>query len=796
MKLNKFFCICLSIFCIAIQGGFALEWVEGSLHQHTGYSTILGPDRLPFTGDGCSLFKELNFLGYTVDELKEDAENLNLEWLAFSDHSYCINSSEFNIVKEDCERVRDSGFTCLMGEEVSVSDKYDDGIDELIWWTCHNKEYGEAHEGAYGIDTLIEQTPSEKHCPDTYSAQGGINQINAQGGISILNHPILTGWTSTLDFDSYLDVSGETGIEIWNKEWDEDNEGSKNLWIMDFLQQGEKVFAYGGTDEHGSATRVNYNVVGVDSLTHSNLQKGLEDGRLCVSNNGYVKIKAKTNTQETWTEMGDDLHADTDETITLRAEYDLENSDCMLTLYKSLIKSYDESDTEKYISGSGLYDEEYRIIEPGDYYFRAECISSNEEYRIYTNPVWVTIHEAPQEGDLIVSNTGDATLSVTSITDNKDWITYIAPTSFTLDEGESQGVFVTVDPDGYSPGFYSGTVSIYSNDPDENPKTVTVTMDIPKYDDRDPCTSDSDCQSGYCDNDGDGWGDDDWCFSVEDTYYDNQDHKCEESARSANDDWCDEKRDEDINRCDKTGEVYKEDTCSDTCGLSDKSIFECYKDGCSCSEPLCDNLETGDSILTCAADYTYFADKCTSIAGGEDRGDNICRSADSLREEDGCTADTECNGQEAGVGNCNSSCSYVVVDAPPNVTLISPADNSVDDDGTVVFNCSAEDDFNLVNMTLYGNWGGSWHANETKSLSGISDSVSFSKNLINGIYAWNCLAYDNASQSNWANSNWTINVTVISDLQVNNLSVLYENSTERIFTLDILNKLNYTNPHV
>ncbi len=125
------------------------------------------------------------------------------------------------------------------------------------------------------------------------------------------------------------------------------------------------------------------------------------------------------------------------------------------------------------------------------------------------------------------------------------------------------------------------------------------------------CSADSECSSGYCDDDGVGWGDDGWCFSIESTYYDNQDSKCEESARSANDDWCDEKRNEDLNTCDKTGVTYKEDTCSNTCSISDKN--------------------------------------------------NICRSSAFAS---GCTADSECNGIEAETGFCLSDCTYL----PPTDT--------------------------------------------------------------------------------------------------------------------------------
>lgn len=101
-----------------------------------------------------------------------------------------------------------------------------------------------------------------------------------------------------------------------------------------------------------------------------------------------------------------------------------------------------------------------------------------------------------------------------------------------------------------------------------------------------------------------------------------------------------------------------------------------------------------------------------------------------------------------------------IVDNPPIITLISPSNNSIDEDGIIIFNCSATDDNGLVNITLYGNWGNGWHANETKSLSGSSNSTTFTKTLSQGVYIWNCLAYDNASQNDFANTNWTINSSV------------------------------------
>jgi len=173
------------------------------------------------------------------------------------------------------------------------------------------------------------------------------------------------------------------------------------------------------------------------------------------------------------------------------------------------------------------------------------------------------------------------------------------------------------------------------------------------------CTQNEHCSSSFCDVDGVGWSDDSWCFIPVSGLYDGQDSKCEVSANNSINIWCDEKRNEDLNTCDKTGVNYKEDSCSDVCGISDKSIFECGETGCSCSQSLCDGLTTGDNITTCSDGQTYFADKCTSTADGEDRTDNICRSSVF---DSSCSASSECNGVNASSRNCDVSCVYSTSD--------------------------------------------------------------------------------------------------------------------------------------
>ncbi len=185
--------------------------------------------------------------------------------------------------------------------------------------------------------------------------------------------------------------------------------------------------------------------------------------------------------------------------------------------------------------------------------------------------------------------------------------------------------------------------------------TVACTHQTGLSSDGQPCTANSECQSAYCDNDGAGLSDDFWCFTPYNTYYDNQENTyCEYSTNTGIAD-CDEKQaGTDLNKC--FGTSYYEDECSGSCNYQDiTSRFECTESGCSCTQPKCDGLTTGSNIASCTSGQTYFADKCTSTAGGQDRTDNVCRSSSFTS---GCTADSQCNGITAGTGNCTSICTY------------------------------------------------------------------------------------------------------------------------------------------
>ncbi|MFC2154694.1 hypothetical protein ACFLRC_04365, partial [Candidatus Altiarchaeota archaeon] len=100
---------------------------------------------------------------------------------------------------------------------------------------------------------------------------------------------------------------------------------------------------------------------------------------------------------------------------------------------------------------------------------------------------------------------------------------------------------------------------------------------------------------------------------------------------------------------------------------------------------------------------------------------------------------------------------------PPIATLNSPSDDNISYDSQILFNCSATDETQLANISLWGNFTGTWSLNETTDVSGASNSTVFNKTLTDGIYSWSCEAYDEGNNSDFA-ENRTLNVSASADL--------------------------------
>jgi len=304
-------------------------------------------------------------------------------------------------------------------------------------------------------------------------------------------------------------------------------------------------------------------------------------------------------------------------------------------------------------------------------------------------------------------------------------------------------VWVLKNNAGTPNGVYTFNVDYGAMNHAEKEDSIQVIIGLP---DGYSCTQDSECALGSCDNDGVGQSDDNWCFTPHNTYFDGEEPTyCEYSTGSGDQD-CDEREVGDhTNECE--GIDYYEEECDSACNdVDDTSDFECTDSGCSCSEALCDSLTTGSNIVTCSSGQTYFADKCTSTAGGEDRGDNICRSSTFAGD---CTADVECDGTVAGTGWCDASCFNT---QPPSVISLieTPSDPATySSGGSYEFNVTVTDgtgvekvllEFNGVNYTAsaigdvynvslvdlgVGTYNYRWFANDTNGNANNTETGSY-----------------------------------------------------------------------
>jgi len=111
------------------------------------------------------------------------------------------------------------------------------------------------------------------------------------------------------------------------------------------------------------------------------------------------------------------------------------------------------------------------------------------------------------------------------------------------------------------------------------------------------------------------------------------------------------------------------------------------------------------------------------------------------------------------IANVTSFSSYTTNGtAKPNVTLISPDDNQANDSAAIeniTFECNVTDDLALVNVSLYitDSSNSSFAFNQSTSVTGTTNSSSWSVLLGVGNYTWNCLGYDSNATYDWGDSN-------------------------------------------
>jgi len=103
-----------------------------------------------------------------------------------------------------------------------------------------------------------------------------------------------------------------------------------------------------------------------------------------------------------------------------------------------------------------------------------------------------------------------------------------------------------------------------------------------------------------------------------------------------------------------------------------------------------------------------------------------------------------------------------VVDSPPVVTLIG-VNYTIINSSTVnaSFYYNVSDDVGLINCSLWGNWSGGWHLNQTDPAPTNNDQNIFSGVILpEGSFDWNVVCYDTLGQAgSFTGGNSTLTVT-------------------------------------
>ena len=178
------------------------RWLKGDLHMHTLFS------------DG----------HFTLDELVTKAQDRGLDF---------IFSTEHNTYSANLTWGRHATKDLLVGRGIEVTTQF-------------------GHWNALGLlpEQYIDPIVHDRKKPDE-SLLAGVDEVHAQNGLAIINHPYAECKCCSWDFSFHDNMDA---IEVWNGPWrrhpkDESNVQAVEKWDA-LLREGKVFAASGGSDIH------------------------------------------------------------------------------------------------------------------------------------------------------------------------------------------------------------------------------------------------------------------------------------------------------------------------------------------------------------------------------------------------------------------------------------------------------------------------------------------------------------------------------------------------------------------
>ncbi len=334
------------------------NWYAGDTHYHTNYS------------------RNLVELGGKIEETKEAAEKIGLDFIAITDHSFALRESEWPQLVRLASENSDDKIVFIPGEEVSVNG----GAERY------------RHFLAIGIENYIPGDELEANGKTkTLSPKEVVQNVNKQGGAGYIGHPFYSDpfRSEWKDGDYNLPF---TGLQIWNYDtWKDDfSELEKGLgkW-NELLADGRKVFIGAGSDSHGDWETLGKSrtYVYTEDFSQRGILRALIDGNSFISDGPLIvaQIEGATFGQEAQIADSDKVKIK----IQLASNLDFGRV--------SEIEIWNGEELEETLQPNKYFEPDFVWQDKflaEDTYYRFVARTENG-YTAYTNPIWVKTFSKP-----------------------------------------------------------------------------------------------------------------------------------------------------------------------------------------------------------------------------------------------------------------------------------------------------------------------------------------------------------------------------------------------------------------
>ncbi len=264
----------------------------GDLHVHSCHGEAVGACA-PSGNCVAETFQTSGSFSYA--QLKTQFQALGYDWMAATDHSYCIDSpAEYATITAELAALHETG-TFLTFPDIELSSDEagpQDGTSDAGDLACLGTTPAN-HMGAHGVSSF-KAGGSQGFLGFCNGLFGGdalasflanVDAVRAEGGWPIVNHPTGSfGWQS---FASTLGIEANElhGVEIWNGATQTGQGGHVGAWV-DWLLAGRVLYAYSGSDTHDAAFGFGANHVVLranEPFDGPTVQQALVEGRVFLS---------------------------------------------------------------------------------------------------------------------------------------------------------------------------------------------------------------------------------------------------------------------------------------------------------------------------------------------------------------------------------------------------------------------------------------------------------------------------------------------------------------------------------